>query len=794
MRNVWTWCLAASLGLVLIAGRGSASEGFDDIAKLAKSGVTEDVLVAFVQASPVAYELSVEEILFLNDLGVTSKSIQEILNHGKDLRAGKEPVVTALPDDNAATAQNDDQLAAPVNLETLGTNQPAAENSETYVSPLTGAVSYTPEAIHEKEIVRETVYVPTPVMACTDCTISHFYEALTPYGTWVNIDDTWCWQPSVGCADANWRPYGNRGHWVWTDSGWCWESDYSWGWAPFHYGRWWRAPGYGWMWRPDTVWGPAWVNWRQNDTHWGWAPLPPAARFETRADVGVGFHFGGKHFGLDVGIGLDFGLRDRDYCFVPQDRFCERNLYTHFVPYDQQRALYSQTTIIQNNITINKTTNNIFVNGPSSKLVEQRTNRQLRQVRISDSDVQAGTVLGKTTVEDKENGTLRIYRPHVSAVAAETPAEVASRQVARSAANARPVADARVLAASARADELRERHFATQDAKRQESLTRQSAQIEEVAARRSDNEQKRLNTLMATENNAERKAEFAAKIAAERQKAEEARLQKIELEKQAAEQRKLTKQLAVEQNQVAQAKANTESARAAADTKVRLAAERAAREKANKDAAAQSEKILADQRAQAAALRASGKNDAEAKALAAETERKARLDADRAAREANRKAQLELAAKQKAQLDADKATHLKASTEKPVNVPPTRVGTETVPVDRTPREPNIGKVPNTKLPVEEKAVERATERTADKAAHDAALEAQRQKNAAERAAAEKLAADKAAERAAERAANKAERAQPKTLVPQKDFPVNPKTGQPYDPSNPNDPNNPRRRN
>ena len=743
MRNLWTWCLAAAIGLALFAGRGSATEGFDDIAKLAKSGITEDVLVAFVQASPIAYDLTVEEILFLSDLGVTSKSIQEITNHGRDIRAGKEPVVTAVPDENAASAQTDDPLAVPVNLETLGdpnANQPAGgdpatDSSATYVSPLTGAVSYTPEAIHEKEIVRETVYTPTPVMACTDCTISHFYETLTPYGTWVNIDGTWCWQPSAGCADSNWRPYGNRGHWVWTDAGWCWESDYSWGWAPFHYGRWWRAPGYGWMWTPDTVWGPSWVNWRQNDSHWGWAPLPPAARFEVGVGVGAGFHFGGKHFGLDVGVSLDFGLSERDYCFVPQDRFCDRNLHSFFVPREQQIALYSQTTIIQNNITINKTTNNIFVNGPSSRLVEQRINRPLRQVRIADNDVQAGSVLGRATVEDKENGTLRFYRPHVTAIAAETPVEIAARQVARSAANARPVADARVLAAAARADELRERHFATQDAKRQESLTRQSAQIEEVAARRSDGEQKRLNTLMATENNAERKAEFAAKVATERQKSEEARLQKVELEKQAVEQRKLTKQLAVEQNQVAQAKASTESARAVADTKVRLAAERAAREKANKDAAAQSEKILADQRAKATELKASGKNDAETKALAAENDHRARLEADRAARETNRKAQLELATKQKA-----------------VNVPTTKAGVDAVPLDKTPRESTTGKIPVTKLPVEDKITDRTTDRPG----------------------------------------NKAERQQPKT--PTKDFPVNPKTGQPYDPNNPNDPNNPRKRN
>ena len=309
MQQLKSLCLAACVGLAMTVGWSMASEGFDDIAKLAKSGVTEDVLIAFVQASPVAYELTVDEILFLTDLGVTSKPIQEIQNHGKDLRAGKEPVVAEapIPVDPAAdttAVQPEEVVPTAINLTNYQDNstQPIAVDNTTtadntgYISPLTGQISDAPEIVHETEIVRETVYTPTPLVASTDCTISHFYEALTPYGTWVQLDGTWCWQPAVGCADREWRPYGNRGRWIWSDAGWCWESDYSWGWAPFHYGRWWRAPGYGWMWTPDTVWGPAWVNWRQGESHWGWAPLPPAARFESRGgEAEVGFHFGGKH-------------------------------------------------------------------------------------------------------------------------------------------------------------------------------------------------------------------------------------------------------------------------------------------------------------------------------------------------------------------------------------------------------------------------------------------------------------------------------------------------------------------
>ena len=73
--------------------------------------------------------------------------------------------------------------------------------------------------------------------------------------------------------------------------GWYWMSDYSWGWAPFHYGRWFHHARFGWCWMPDTVWGPSWVTWRYSDDYCGWAPLPPGAIY--RAGVGFFLQRGG---------------------------------------------------------------------------------------------------------------------------------------------------------------------------------------------------------------------------------------------------------------------------------------------------------------------------------------------------------------------------------------------------------------------------------------------------------------------------------------------------------------------
>ncbi|HLX60356.1 MAG TPA: DUF6600 domain-containing protein [Planctomycetota bacterium] len=753
MRTLWALCLSAILGLMISCGLAVGSEGFDDIAKLAKSGVGDDVLLAFIQASPVAYQLGIDEIVYLRDVGVSDKMIQSIMDHGNDIRAGKAPVVVAddanlkpldtttpvvadpnAPDPNAPTPVVDPAVAA----------DPNAQGTEpvTYASPLTGDTSSTPELITASDTVRETVAAPTPVEACTDCTISHFYETLTPYGTWVDIDGTWCWQPSVCAGDPSWRPYCHRGHWVWTDSGWCWASDYSWGWAPFHYGRWFRAPGYGWLWAPDTVWGPAWVNWRESDAVWGWAPLPPAARFETDAAIGVGFHIGGRNWGLNIGAGYDFGLGYADYAFVPREHFVDVSFTAFLVPPERHYAIYRQTVIIQNSITYDRAA--IFVHGPRAELVIAATHHDLIQVRLADNEVRAGAILGRGTFE--RNGVLTVYRPHVNKGPIVSPKEIAALQLAKYEAHVTPVANPKVLAAAARADELRERQFATQDARRQEMLLGQSERIEEAAAKRSDFEQMKINKAMATANTAEQKAALAAKLADERKRAEDARLQKESIQKQAVEQRKLADQLTAERDRVARATATTESLKAAEATKAQLAAQRAAREQAQRDAALQSQKARQDQAAKIAAAKATAKNDVEAKQLASEAERKAKLDADRTAREANIKAQSELAAKQRAQLEADRQSRLNGRNNPPAN------------------NSNANNPP-------------ANSNTA------AELEAERKaKLDAERAARLKAQQDAAAERG-----NK----KPTGNNPN-NWPLNPKTGAPYDPSNPNDPNNPKK--
>jgi hypothetical protein len=104
---------------------------------------------------------------------------------------------------------------------------------------------------------------------------SQFQTALAPYGGW-DYDSSYgyVWSPAASIVGAGFSPYATSGHWALTEYGWTWVSDWSWGWAPFHYGRWITRAGR-WSWVPGSMWGPAWVSWRSGGGYVGWSPLPP---------------------------------------------------------------------------------------------------------------------------------------------------------------------------------------------------------------------------------------------------------------------------------------------------------------------------------------------------------------------------------------------------------------------------------------------------------------------------------------------------------------------------------------
>src|SRR5205823_13906743 len=59
------------------------SPGVDEIVQLAQAGVGDEVLQAYIENSPVAYRLNVDELLYLHDLGLSAETIAAMVRHSQ---------------------------------------------------------------------------------------------------------------------------------------------------------------------------------------------------------------------------------------------------------------------------------------------------------------------------------------------------------------------------------------------------------------------------------------------------------------------------------------------------------------------------------------------------------------------------------------------------------------------------------------------------------------------------------------------------------------------------------------
>jgi hypothetical protein len=179
-----------------------------------------------------------------------------------------------------------------------------------------------------------------------------FDDALAPYGEWTDVDGTRVWHPSANVVGEDFQPYATNGQWVSSDYGWYFQSDYPWGWAPFHYGRWALDPNYGWIWVPGTVWAPAWVDWRSGGGYIGWAPLPP--------------------------IGWSVVVQPwRPYwCFVPAAHF-SGNFWPHRLPVENIHYAYAATAPVHQAVAFGGAR---WYAGPPVNQVERVTAQPIQHV------------------------------------------------------------------------------------------------------------------------------------------------------------------------------------------------------------------------------------------------------------------------------------------------------------------------------------------------------------------------------------------------------------------------------
>ena len=352
--------------LVLTNNAALAASEADDLIRMARSGVDEEVLTAYIDTSPSTFDLSADDIVTLKDLGVPSKVINEALLHGYAKKSDSVPAAEA--GDIKKTASND--------------------------------ISVT---------ISTAAVAPPP----GDLNISFFYESLYPYGNWLNISGEWCWQPNAAVMSPDWAPYCRYGHWVDSDWGWCWVSDYSWGWAPFHYGRWFHHRTHGWCWVPDTEWGPAWVAWRKGDDFCGWAPLPPRTRYVNNK----GFYFGASLAGVD----FEFNLTMNDYFFVPASHFCDPHPWINVVPSIRQEEVFRRTAFVRNSYGFEH--DHIINRGVPVEEISRASNRRIQPITIVNENLKPGEQIHRSTI--KEN-RLMIYKPMIASTAPKNPIVIKS--------------------------------------------------------------------------------------------------------------------------------------------------------------------------------------------------------------------------------------------------------------------------------------------------------------------------------------------------------------------------------
>jgi hypothetical protein len=360
-----------------------------EVIRLAESGVEEGVILTYVTNSATAFNLNPDGIIYLNDIGVPGSVVSAMIQRDQALKG--LPANNAVPAPPPAVA-SDPYAPVPEMPLPEAAPVPTAPPDE-MASDTTPPADYGP--------ADESLQPPD------NGSYSTFYDALAPYGTWVDVAGYGpCWQPTVVVANPYWQPYFNCGHWVYTDCGWYWLSGYSWGWAPFHYGRWFNHHRLGWCWAPDRTWGPSWVCWRYGATHCAWAPLPPGAWYRP----GTGLTYRGRQ----VPSTFSFGLATRSFAVVPFNHFWDHRLTRYAVPRQQANQVLKGTV---SSASVLGSNNRIINNGLPPARVSTATGTSIHRVAVHDS--YAPTVHGVRAERVEASGTsLSVFRPTLAPHAA----------------------------------------------------------------------------------------------------------------------------------------------------------------------------------------------------------------------------------------------------------------------------------------------------------------------------------------------------------------------------------------
>src|SRR3954452_1463025 len=69
----------------------SISPGAAEVVKLAESGSSDEVILAYIKNSGSTYNLSADEVIYLKDVGLSSPVVTAMLTHDNSLRSQTQP-------------------------------------------------------------------------------------------------------------------------------------------------------------------------------------------------------------------------------------------------------------------------------------------------------------------------------------------------------------------------------------------------------------------------------------------------------------------------------------------------------------------------------------------------------------------------------------------------------------------------------------------------------------------------------------------------------------------------------
>ena len=116
----------------------AASQQYDDLVKLIKSGVSEEVLVAYINASNCAYALSSDDIVRLKQYGATAPVIVAAIKHKGSVIVNSHTPAAPAADDSTGV-----MTAAQGPEDTVTVNVPNARGGYTPVKLVKTDKGYT---------------------------------------------------------------------------------------------------------------------------------------------------------------------------------------------------------------------------------------------------------------------------------------------------------------------------------------------------------------------------------------------------------------------------------------------------------------------------------------------------------------------------------------------------------------------------------------------------------------------------------------------------------------------------